>query len=164
MKTLFRMIALFTLLFCISSCGDDDELAPESMEVNYANIAGTWRLTEWNGEKIDEPRYSYITFNRKAEDGKRAFMMYTNLNSAVSERVSGAFNLGINDDSKDIISGTYDYTLSTNDGWEHIYVITGLDDKSMIWTAEDDAEEVRVYTRCGEVPADIVVGTRAVSH
>lgn len=162
MKTLFRMMALFTLLFCMSSCGDDDEITIESMEVNYANIAGTWRLTEWNGEKIDEPRYSYITFSRKAEDGKRAFMMYTNLNSAVSERVSGAFDLAINDDSKDIISGTYDYTLSTDDEWEHVYVITGLDDKSMTLIAEDDVEEVRIYTRCSEVPADIVAGTRAL--
>lgn len=160
MKTLFKMMALFTLLFCISSCGDDEEVTPKLMEVNYANIAGTWRLAEWNGEKIDDPRYSYITFNRKAEDGKRAFMMYTNLNSAVSERINGAFELDINDDSKDIISGTYDYTLSTNDEWGHTYIITGLDENSMIWTAEDDAEEVRVYTRCSEVPADIVAGTR----
>ena len=160
MKTLFKMMALFALLFCAASCNDDDEVTLKPMEVNYANIAGIWRLTEWNGEKIDDPRYSYIVFNRKAEDEKRGYMIYTNLNSAVSERVSGAFELDTDDNGKDIITGTYDYKLSTDDEWEHTYYITELDDKSMVWTADDDMAEIRGYTRCNEIPEDIVAGTR----
>ena len=47
------MMLLLTMALFMS-CGDDDEVKlPDTKDVNYANIAGTWRLSEWNGEKID---------------------------------------------------------------------------------------------------------------
>lgn len=163
MKNLFKMMALFALLFAVTSCGDDDEVALKpTLDVNYANIAGTWYLAEWNGDKMNDSRYYYITFNRKEVDGKRAYEIYTNYNSAFSEHITGAFLLEKDDDFGDVISGTYDYQLSTDDGWPHSYTITDVYDNSMIWTATDDTEEVRVYTRCSEVPEDIVKGTRSV--
>lgn len=164
MKTLFRMMALFALLAGMASCSDDDDetLVKPVLEVNYANVAGTWRLSEWNGESIDgDTRYYYITFNRKEEDGKRKYTVYTNLNSFVSERITGDFLLDTDEDLGDLISGKYDYKLSMDDEWEHTYIITNLYDDSMTWTAKEQADEVRVYTRCSEVPADIVAGTRA---
>lgn len=165
MKTLFKIMAFFVLVIGFASCSDDDDevMAKPVLEVNYANIAGTWRLAEWNGEKMDgDSRYYYITFNRKEEDGKRKYQVYTNLNSFVSQKITGAFLLDYDEEWGDFITGTYDYTLSTDDEWEHEYIITDLYEDSMKWTAEDDAEEVRIYTRCSEVPADIVAGTRAV--
>lgn len=161
MKTLFKMMTLFTLLLCFISCNDDEDLQEKPMEVNYASIAGTWRLIEWNNEKMDEPRYSYITFERKAEEGKRSYKIYTNLNSAVSECISGAFELDTDEEERNIITGTYDYTLSTDDEWEHAYIITDLNSETMTWIAEDDENEKRIYVRCSEVPADIINGTRA---
>ena len=41
------------------------------------------------------------------------------------------------------------------------YIVSGLTDTSMIWTAKEDMGEMKVYTRCNEVPADIIAGTRA---
>lgn len=164
MKTLFRLMAIFALLLTTASCGDDEVVSDKlpSLDVNYANVAGTWKLTNWNGDELNEPRYYYITFDRKEENGKRKYTVYTNLNSAVSERITGTFLLDNEEEVGDLIDGTYDYTLSTEDGWEHSYIVTELNIESMSWKAKDDAEEVRVYTRCTEVPADIVSGTRAV--
>lgn len=58
MKNIFKMMLLLTMALFMS-CGDDDEVKlPDMKDVNYANIAGTWRLSEWNGEKIDgDTRY-----------------------------------------------------------------------------------------------------------
>lgn len=66
MKNIFKMMLLLTMALFMS-CGDDDEVKlPDTKDVNYANIAGTWRLSEWNGEKIDgDTRYYYIKFDRK---------------------------------------------------------------------------------------------------
>ena len=73
MKNIFKMMLLLTMALFMS-CGDDDEVKlPDTKDVNYANIAGTWRLSEWNGEKIDgDTRYYYIKFDRKEKDGKRS--------------------------------------------------------------------------------------------
>lgn len=163
MKTLFKIMTLFALLVCFASCGDDDEVAVKpTLDVNYANIAGTWYLSEWNGEQMNDSRYYYITLNRKEVEGKRTYEIYTNYNSAFSQRITGTFNLTDDEDWGDLIGGTYDHKLSTDDGWEHSYVIANLFHESMVWTAKDNPEEVRVYTRCNEVPEDIIKGTRSI--
>lgn len=163
MKTLFKMMTLFVLLFAVTACGDDDEAAlKRTRDVNYANIAGTWYLAEWNGEKMNDSRYCYITFERKEVNGKRVYKIYTNYNSAYAEHATGTFLLEKDDDFGDLISGIKDHQLSTDDGWDHSYIITDMFDNSMVWTAKEDAEEVRVYTRCSEVPEDIVKGTRSL--
>lgn len=162
MKIFFRILSVFMLLTAITSCSDDDkEEVKPVLDVNYANLAGTWQLTEWNGEKMNDSRYYYIIFNRKEEDGKRGYMIYTNLNSATSQRISGAFQLETDEETRDIISGTYNYQMSTDDGWNHSYIITDFYKESMVWTAKDDTAEVRIYARCEEIPADIEAGTRA---
>ncbi len=164
MNTFYKIMALLALLTGLVACNDDDdqeEIKPV-LDVNYANIAGTWQLSEWNGERMEDARYYYITFDRKAVDGKRGFLIYTNLNSATSQRISGAFTLERDDELYDLISGTYDYQLSTDDEWLHEYIITNLYEDSMVWTAKDDEAEIRVYKRCDEVPEDIVLGTRGL--
>ena len=162
MKNIFRIMLLLTTMLFVS-CGDDDEVKlPDTKDVNYANIAGSWRLSEWNGENLEgDTRYYYITFDRKEKDGKRSYTIYTNLNSATSEQIPGSFLLSKEDDYGDIISGTYYYQLHTDDEWEYSYIVSGLTDTSMIWTAKEDMGEMKVYTRCNEVPADIIAGTRA---
>ena len=164
MRTFFRIVVLFAVMVGGISCSDDDkteDLKPV-LEVNYANVAGTWQLTEWNGEKMNDSRYYYIVLNRKEEDGKRGYTIYTNLNSATSQRITGAFLLEKDEDKGDLISGTYDYQLSTDDAWSHEYIISDLYNESMVWTAEDDPGEMRIYSRCEAVPADILAGTRAI--
>ena len=147
MKNIFRIMLLLTTMLFVS-CGDDDEVKlPDTKDVNYANIAGSWRLSEWNGENL--------------EGDTRSYTIYTNLNSATSEQIPGSFLLSKEDDYGDIISGTYYYQLDTDDEWEYSYIVSGLTDTSMIWTAKEDMGEMKVYTRCNEVPADIIAGTRA---
>ena len=49
MKNIFRIMLLLTTMLFVS-CGDDDEVKlPDTKDVNYANIAGSCRLSEWNG-------------------------------------------------------------------------------------------------------------------
>ena len=71
MKNIFKMMLLLTMALFMS-CGDDDEVKlPDTKDVNYANIAGTWRLSEWNGEKIDvihDTIISSLTGKRKTEN------------------------------------------------------------------------------------------------
>lgn len=155
------MMLLLTMILFVSCEDEDGVKLPDTKEVNYANIAGSWQLSEWNGEKMDgDTRYYYITFDRKEKDGKRSYTIYTNFNSATSEQVFGSFALDKEDDYGDIISGTYYYQLDTNDEWEYSYIISGLTDTSMVWTAKEDAGEIKVYTRCNEIPANILNGIR----
>ena len=144
MKNIFRIMLLLTTMLFVS-CGDDDEVKlPDTKDVNYANIAGSWRLSEWNGENLEgDTRYYYITFDRKGKDGKRSYTIYTNLNSATSEQIPGSFLLSKEDDYGDIISGTYYYQLDTDDEWEYSYIVSGLTDTSMIWTAKEDTGEIK---------------------
>ena len=59
MKNIFKMMLLLTMALFMS-CGDDDEVKlPDTKDVNYANIAGTWRLSEW---------ISSLTGKRKTEN------------------------------------------------------------------------------------------------
>ena len=60
MKNIFKMMLLLTMALFMS-CGDDDEVKlPDTKDVNYANIAGSWRLSEWNGENLEgDTRYYY---------------------------------------------------------------------------------------------------------
>lgn len=161
MKNIFKMMLLLTMALFMS-CGDDDEVKlPDTKDVNYANIAGTCRLSEWNGEKIDgDTRYYYIKFDRKEKDGKRSYTIYTNLNSATSQQIPGSFTLNKEEDYGDVISGTYYYQLDTDDEWEYSYIVSGLTDISMVWTAKEDMGEIKVYTRCEDIPSDILTGTR----
>lgn len=160
MKTIFRLMVLFFFVAGLTSCNDDDEVVIEpTLEVNFANIAGTWYLSEWNGTKLDDSRYFYITFNRKAVDGKRTYEIYQNFDSATSRHITGSFDLEHDEDWGDIISGEYDFWMGE---WSSFYIITELRSDSMIWTVKEDAGDISVYTRCAEVPADIIAGTRVI--
>ena len=65
MKNIFKLMVLFALLFCGSSCSDDEELTVARLEVTTANLNGVWQLAEWNGQPLAEDTYCYIKFNRK---------------------------------------------------------------------------------------------------
>lgn len=164
MKNFIKIMMLLVLGIGWVACHDNNgEYVRPTLEVNYFNVSGIWRLFEWNGEKMNDSRYYYVVLNRKEENGKRFYEIYTNLNSATSQHISGDFELKKDEEREfDLITGTYHYQLSTNDGWEHDYVITGLYEDAMEWMAVDDPEEVRKYIRCEEIPADICQGTRCL--
>lgn len=49
MKTLFRIMTIFLMLFCFAGCDDDKEEVLSTLDVTAANLNGTWKLVEWNG-------------------------------------------------------------------------------------------------------------------
>lgn len=148
MKTLFRMMALFMLLIGFTACEDDEETV-STLEVNYANLNGTWQLAEWNGQPLAEGTYCYITFVRK----DKTYKMYQNFNSMYAHCVSGTFTVENDDYLGYIISGDYDLIGE----WTHSYIVTDLlPSGSMIWTVKDDSSDVSKYVRCDGVPSNIV--------
>lgn len=150
MKTLFRIMALFMLLFNFSACSEDEEepVVP-TLEVNYINLDGVWVLAEWNGQPIAEGTYCYIDFNRK----EHTFTMYQKFDSMYARCITGEFTLEEDDEWGDVISGIYDYGMGA---WNNSYIITDLlETGSMIWTVKGDETDVCKYERCEEVPDDI---------
>ena len=146
MKNIFRIAMLFTLLLSTAACSNsnDNKVFEEAaLEASYINIAGTWGLTEWNGQSI-ETIYTYITFDRR----ERTFVMYQNMDSMYPRKITGSFSLSKdeNDESIDLISGDYDYD---NGKWNNTYEIKIYKEK-MIWTVVGDASDVSVYTRSEE--------------
>lgn len=148
MKTLFRMMALFMLLIGFTACEDDEETV-STLEVNYANLNGTWQLAEWNGKPLAEGTYCYITFVRK----DKTYKLYQKFDSMYARCVSGTFTVENDDYLGYIISGDYDLKGE----WTNSYIVTDLlPSGSMIWTVKDDYNDVSKYVRCDGVPSNIL--------
>lgn len=148
MKTLFRMMALFMLLIGFTACEDDEETV-STLEVNYANLNGTWQLAEWNGKPLAEGTYCYITFVRK----DKTYKLYQKFDSMYARCVTGTFTVENDDYLGYIISGDYDLKGE----WTNSYIVTDLlPSGSMIWTVKDDYNDVSKYVRCDGVPSNIL--------
>lgn len=165
MKNIFVYLML-AMTFALSACSDDDEMAVSPyLPVTYANIAGTWQLTEWNGEELGEGRYCYLVINRKAnDDGNRTLEIYMNIDSDKSHHITSIYELKDDDEMDEepttaIISGMYDHSAGF---WNNSYLVNQVDATRMVWTVTDDAEDVSVYVRCESIPEDILAGTRAL--
>lgn len=150
MRALFKMVTLVMLAFSFVGCSDDEEISVVSeLEVNYANLNGTWRLAEWNGAVLPEEVFCYIEFNRR----ERTFTMYQKFDSMYARCITGEFTLENDDEWGNVISGTYDYGMGE---WNNSYIITELlESGSMIWTTKGDETDVCKYERCSKVPDDV---------
>lgn len=149
MKNIFKLMALFTFLFCLSSCEEDEREIP-TLEVTPANLNGTWKLSEWNGQPLTEGTYCYVTFNRK----EQTFEMYQKFDSMYARYISGEFSIEKDPYLGSVISGVYDFG---NGDWNNEYIVTDLlESGSMIWTSKDDESDVNKYIRCEKVPEEIV--------
>lgn len=151
MKTLFRTMALFMMLFCLSACSEDEEeVTVPTLEVNYVNLEGTWQLTEWNGQPTPEGTYCYIIFKRK----DHTFQMYQKFDSMYARLITGEFLLETDASTGTLISGTYHYGMGE---WNNSYIITDLlETGSMIWTVKGDDNDVCKYERCEKVPEEVI--------
>lgn len=157
MKFFFNIIALcFCLSLTVVSCSNDDEVSAPSpyLEVNYASLNGTWILTEWRGLPLENGQYVYITFDRK----EHTFVMYENMGSMYSHKSTGSFEIEADDELGSILTGEYDYD---NGSW-NTYIVKEMTATTMKWIVKDDAEDVSVYTRCSEIPEDILTGSRCI--
>lgn len=153
-KLIFRVMICLSLLVAVVACSKDEEAPVVYQEVNYATLNGTWMLTELNGAPLQDGQYVYITFNRK----EHTFEMYDNMGSMYSHKSTGTFEVEEDEDLGYILTGEYDYS---HDLWNE-YIVSEMTDETMKWTMKDNAEDVCVYTRCAEIPSDIVSGSRSL--
>lgn len=72
--------------------------------------------------------------------------------------LQGSFEIEEDEDLGYILTGEYDY--SHNPLKE--YIVSEMTDETMKWTVKDNAEDVSVYTRCAEIPEDILNGSRSL--
>ena len=150
MKNIFKLMALLLCFVGLTACGDDEPAAVPMLEVTYANLHGTWQLTEREGQPLPEGIYCYITFNRK----EKSFEMYQNFDSMYARCITGRFKIEKDAYLGYIISGKYDYQQGD---WSDSYIVTDLlSSGSMTWTGKNDAQNVQRYQRCDKVPADIL--------
>ena len=150
MKTLFNLMLLPMLLFCFASCNNEDAEEELSLEINYANLEGTWKLTEWNGQPVVDGTYCYISLVRK----DRTYKIYQKFDSMYARLITGEYFIEQDDYLGYIISGTYDYGMGD---WNNSYIVTDLlQSGSMIWTVKGDNTDVSKYERCEKVPDEII--------
>ncbi len=155
MQTILKTTTLLLLLTCFIACNDEaEEALPQTLEVNYANLNGTWQLVKWNEAEIEPGLYCYITFDRN----ERTFKMYQKFDSMYARCITGSFSIEEDYYLGYLISGTYDYEQGA---WNHEYIVTDLTvDGSMTWTAKDDVNDQSIYRRCDGVPEEIVAEAR----
>lgn len=153
MKKILRFAVLSLALAALGSC-DDDMTYVTPMEVTPNNIAGTWYLAEWKGEALPEGLYNYIDLIRK----DTRYKMYQNVDSFSPRLVEGRYAIYTDEELGAIIRGEYDNGAGD---WQHRYIVTDLDETSMVWTAKDDATDISVYKRCNGIPEEITGGKTA---
>ena len=155
MKKLFRMTLAALLLFTAAGCQSDEDPCTPFLDPTYGNMAGTWRLSAWNGVEQGDSPDMYIIFDRK----EQAFSMYQNHDSGKSRYITGSFELVRDKNEHFVIKGIYDHASGF---WSHDYFITAMTASQMTWIATDNPSDVSVYTRCDAVPEEIINGTRAL--
>lgn len=153
-KLIFKTALFIMFAVGFMACNKDNEEPVVYETVNYATINGTWMLTEFNGKALEEGQYVYITFNRK----EHTFEMYDNMGSMYSHKSTGTFEITEDDELGYILTGEYDFS---HDLWNE-YIVSEMTDETMKWTVKDNAEDVSVYTRCAEIPAEVLAGSRSL--
>lgn len=153
-KLIFKTALFIMFAVGFMACNKDNEEPVVYETVNYATINGTWMLTEFNGKALEEGQYVYITFNRK----EHTFEMYDNMGSMYSHKSTGTFEITEDDELGYVLTGEYDFS---HDAWKE-YVVSEMTAETMKWTVKDDAEDISVYTRCAEIPEDVLNGSRSL--
>lgn len=153
MKNLFKrlllaMVAVTAMFACTEKDGPYPEMSEQQLDVTRNNIAGAWRLQSWNGEALAEGSYVYIDFVRS----DRTYTMWQNIDSAPMRKITGIYNIDIDEELGAVIRGNYDYG---NGDWTHRYIVKSLTATEMIWVAKDNADDVSVYVRC-QIPEDLL--------
>ncbi len=135
------IFALAAIMFSVS-CGKKDPVV-EYLDVTPNNIAGEWKLVEWEGTSLDDGTYMYVEFVRK----DREFTIYQNFDSMgdMPHIVTGTFNIETDVELGAIIRGLYDYDEGV---WAHDYEVNELTKDSMTWIAVDDPDFVQKWVRC----------------
>jgi hypothetical protein len=146
----FKSIALmFAAMVLAVSCSKDEPVVVEYLDVTPNNIAGEWKLVEWNGAALNADTYFYVNFVRK----DREFVIYQNFDSIGNgaHKAEGNYSIAMDVELGAIISGNYKW-----DGgfWAHEYEVNNLTKTTMEWVATDDSTFVQKFERC-DIPAEL---------
>lgn len=136
------------LAISMVACEKDEEQDVIYLDVTNANLHGSWKLSEWNNELINDLRYCYIDFNRSEEK----FIIYENIGSMYAQKLTGSYRIKGNSQDGYQLTGTYDYTGETWKG----YNVVSLTNTCLRLRAINNADELQVYERCSEIPADVI--------
>ncbi|MBR2856819.1 MAG: lipocalin family protein [Bacteroidales bacterium] len=146
MNIIKKITILLLSAAALVSCAEKEEPIVY-LDVNANNIAGSWKLVEWNGAALAPDTYMYVNFVRN----DRTFTIYQNIDSFsnVPHVATGAYYIETDVELGAIIRGSYDYDSGD---WAHRYVVTELTATGMKWTARDNAAYVQIFERVDTVP------------
>ena len=149
MKVFKSMSVMLAALILAVACGKEETPVIEYLDVTPNNIAGEWKLVEWNGSPLNSDTYFYVDFIRK----DREFVIYQNFDSIgdLPHKVEGNYNIELDIELGAVLVGNYKY-----DGgmWAHEYDVNNLTKNSMEWVAVDDPTFTQKFERC-EIPSGI---------
>ncbi|MFV0378492.1 MAG: lipocalin family protein [Mangrovibacterium sp.] len=149
MTRILRLSLMLFLTVSMMACDKDDDIQElPSLEVTNANLHGTWKLYEWNGELMNDSRYSYIDFDRL----EQAFVIYENFSSMYARKLTGKFTIGGSNEDGYTLTGVYDYT---DEAWKG-YDVNRLTTERLELSESNNPDEVLIYVRCAEIPDDVL--------
>ena len=133
----------------LASCGKEQPVVIEYLDVNANNISGSWQLVDWNGAPLQEGTYVFINLVRN----DRTYTMYQNIDSFtdIPHVVTGRYFIETDPAVGAIIRGDYDHDSGD---WAHRYIVKDLTATSMTWVAKDNPEYVQKYERVESIPVE----------
>ncbi len=149
MKQFIKSLLLVSMaIFTMVACDKEDVQGDNGqLDVTRHNISGVWSLKTWNGNALAEGSFVYIEFER----ADRTYTMWQNLDSAPTRKLTGIYNIDLDEELGAVIRGNYD---NGNGDWNHQYVVRSLTADEMILVAKDDADDICVYVRA-ELPEEL---------
>jgi Tfp pilus assembly protein PilX len=143
----------------------EEMLRFEHMEINAGTLSEddkpqvfTFTCTNVGKQKIVVTKISTTCGCTNAHIDSPVINPGENMGSMYSHKSTGSFEIEEDEDLGYILTGEYDY--SHNPLKE--YIVSEMTDETMKWTVKDNAEDVSVYTRCAEIPEDILNGSRSL--
>lgn len=146
MKNLLKTVLVALAVTFAASCDRNGEAEEAYLPLTVFNVDGVWELAEWNGSPLADGTFAYLRLTRQ----DRGFTTYDNLSTFGTHVETGFFDIY---QEENAIWGYYEYDNTR--WWSHKYIVSELTGDRMVWTAEDDFDEVRVYVRIDELPAGV---------
>lgn len=146
MKNLLKTALVALAVSLAVSCDGNGEAEEAYLPLTVFNVDGLWQLAEWNGSPLAEGSFAYIQLERQ----DRKFTSYDNISTFGTHIETGFFDIY---QEENAIWGYYEYDNTR--WWTHKYTVSELTGSRMVWTAQNDPDEVRVYVRIDELPEGI---------
>lgn len=133
----FALVAVALLAAGCDKGNHEEQAKSPNKAVTYYTIDGVWMLEQWNGAPLAEGTLLYVALDRK----EHRFEMWDNLASMYPTMRSGGFLLSVDEMSRDIISGWYDYGVGD---WTNDYIVElSAEGDKMLWRAVSGDEQMQ---------------------